>query len=397
MALRKGITLPLLDIPDRIYYDNDNDKINDDAVVVLPLPSDHLPTALRDLNMYGMELRRPVHRILLEDAINRASTGVAAVMMGMDGTSKPLYGHLAWKPFNNTLVGAVGCVAEVLLQQADGDNGPAAKFFTGTGDVVATTTPMESSVPKSASLDSDNHLPKTVVVVCGAFRFVVREVVQTVPFPIAVVDELPDEPPGTTSSAAVVPIEYNDFGNTFDSVADEDEDINEDLYSRMSSKELLQDLFQTIRSYVDQKVEDAANQQVSPLEQSILQDTGLAAEINPVAVEQARAEQVAATWISFQTSLVDICPTQQDMHYAVAVLAAEVMDLENPVRRKLLTMLDGVERLRYVLGHVKRTADMARARRVAQQITDSNDESSKDLKVRFFGQFFSFSWNMCRL
>ena len=45
-------------------------------------------------------------------------------------------------------------------------------------------------------------------------------------------------------------------------------------------------------------------------------------------------------------------------------------------------MVDGTDRLRYVLKQVKDAAGMATARKLAKQITDSSDEDSKDLEVR---------------
>ena len=381
MALRRGITLPLLDISDPPPTADDEGE--EQTRVVLPLPSDHLPAPLRDLNVYGMQFTRPVHKRMLEDAVERAATGKAAALMGLDpseGGSKPLYGHLAWKPNNNndsglSLVGAIGCVAEVLLES----DGSAFDALMGGG---VDDTLLAANLETSAQAQAGEDLPKTVVV-CGSFRFIVKEVVQEVPFPIVVVDELIDQAPGSapivapTESPAV--IEYNDFDDNFE-VNDDNDDDEEDneMYSDMEPNDIIRELFQTLQSYVDQKVEEASNQQVTLLEQSILEDTGL---INPVTVELNRAEQVAATWISFRTSLFDICPLPNDRYYAAAMMAAEVVNLNNSVRRKMLTMIDGVERLRYVLREVKDTAGMARARKVAQDITETTDEDDKDLQV----------------
>lgn len=44
-------------------------------------------------------------------------------------------------------------------------------------------------------------------------------------------------------------------------------------------------------------------------------------------------------------------------------------------------MVDGTERLRFVLREVKDAAGMARARKMAKEITDSSDEGNKDLEV----------------
>lgn len=379
MALRRGITLPLLDISDPTTTIDDKGEEGEQTLVVVPLPSDHLPAPLRDLNVYGIQFTRPVHKRILEDAAERAATGKAAVLMGLDpseGVSKPLYGHLAWKPNGDSLVGAIGCVTEVLLES----DGTAMDALMGGG---VDDTLLAANLETSAQSQAGEDLPKTVVV-CGSFRFIVKEVVQEVPFPIVVVDELPDQEPGSvpvvdpTESLAGVVIEYNDFDDNFEVNEDDVDEEDNEMYSNMAANAIIKELFQTVQSYVDQKVEETSNQQVTLLEQSILEDTGL---INPVTAELNRAQQVAATWISFRTSLFDISPLPNDMYFAAAMMAAEVVNINNPVRRKMLTMVDGVERLRYVLREVKDTAGMARARKVAQEITETTDEDDKDLQV----------------
>ena len=64
----------------------------------------------------------------------------------------------------------------------------------------------------------------------------------------------------------------------------------------------------------------------------------------------------------------------------------------------MLTMVDGTERLQYVLKQVKDAAGMATARKLAKQITDSSDEDSKDLEVRVFAAFpFGIRFDQHRL
>jgi hypothetical protein len=259
-------------------------------------------------------------------------------------------------------VGAIGCITEVLLQ-ADGDG--AAAMMGGGVDIGALETQAQSSSGRES-------LPKTVVC-SGAFRFIVKEVTQTVPFPIAIVDELVDEEPGsaTTSSGS----SSSKAGNN-----EEDEEVDDEgMYDDMSPTDMMQALFQDLQAYVDQKVQDAAKKEMSPLEQAILEDTGIPGD--PVATEQTRSEQMAAVLIAFRTTLIDICTTPRERYYAVAMMAVEIVDLKNPVRRKMLQMVDGLQRLKLVLKEVKQALGMARARKMAEQITDTSDESSKDLKV----------------
>lgn len=47
-----------------------------------------------------------------------------------------------------------------------------------------------------------------------------------------------------------------------------------------------------------------------------------------------------------------------------------------------MTMMNATERLRFVLKEVKDAAGMETARKMAKEITDASDESSKDLEVR---------------
>lgn len=338
-TLRRGIKVPLLDVPDP-----ENGKQEDhQPLVVVPLPSDHLPPELRDLNVYGMELSRPVHKRIMEDALERAERNPIYAEV----PPKPMYGHIAWKKpgDDSSLVGAIGCVSEILLQ-ADG-NGAATMMGGGITDAGGT---LETAVQSNGGEESG--LSKTIVA-SGAFRFVVKQVTQTVPYPVAIVDELPDQ-----------------------EVSVDDDDDDDD---KMSPTQIIQELFQNLQSYVDQKVEEASNKEMSLLERSILEDTGIPAD--PVATEQTRAEQMAAVLITFRTSLVDICLTPRERYFAVAFLAAEMVDLKNPIRREMLAMVDGLKRLRLVAKEVNEAVGMERARKMAKEITDTTDESSKDLMV----------------
>ena len=356
-TLRRDIKVPLLDVPDP----TDGEQEEHQPLVIVPLPSDHLPSELRDLNIYGMELSRPVHKLIIQDAVQRAES---SPLYNKDvQQTKPIYGHLAWKPDSDSLVGAIGCITEVLLQ-ADGDG--AAAMMGGGMDKGALETQAQSPSDRES-------LPKTVVC-SGAFRFVVKEVTQTVPFPIAIVDELVDEEPGSATTRS-------DSSSTAGDINDEDDEEADDdgMYDDMSPTDMIQALFQDLQAYVDQKVQDAAKKEMSPLEQAILEDTGIPGD--PVATEQTRAEQMAAVLIAFRTTLVDICTTAQERYFAVAMMAAEIVVLENPVRRKMLQTVNGLQRLKFVLKEVKQALGMARARKMAEQITDTSDESSKDLKV----------------
>ena len=66
------------------------------------------------------------------------------------------------------------------------------------------------------------------------------------------------------------------------------------------------------------------------------------------------------------------------------MMAAEISGLENPVRAKILATVDGVERLKIVLKELEQKISMVQAKKLTDQITGENDESSKDLKVSSF-------------
>ena len=69
------------------------------------------------------------------------------------------------------------------------------------------------------------------------------------------------------------------------------------------------------------------------------------------------------------------------MYFSIAFMAAEITNLENAARRKIVAMTNGIERLKYVTKLVENVVGMARARKMANSITDEVNESSKDLKV----------------
>ena len=66
------------------------------------------------------------------------------------------------------------------------------------------------------------------------------------------------------------------------------------------------------------------------------------------------------------------------------MMAAEISGLDNPVRTRILATVDGVERLKVVLKELEQKISMVQAKKLTEQITGENDESSKDLKVSSF-------------
>jgi hypothetical protein len=269
---------------------------------ILPLPSSHLPDELATLNVYSIPIMTAVDKSIVEYATENTDCYV---------------GHVCARP--NTWVGAVGCVS-LAISTLGGEK-------------------------------SDRLL------VCkGAFRFVVKQVLQEIPFPIVLVDELVDQ---------------DNFESELSQI--NDIDVSLDVMKRTSF------LLEILDKYCQQQVETAG--ELSPLEQAILEETGNT--IMPIVIQQLALEKVAVIHV-FRALYVD---SEQSgfsfphILYASALLAAEIADFSTSQRQKLLEMTHGVERLIYVSGVIEEKVGMARARKMAEQITAATDEASKDLKI----------------
>lgn len=328
---RKSITLPLLDLSDSDIVDR----------VIVPLPSSHLPDELTTLNLYGMELSRPVHKMLIEEAIQKGND------LGTEGRPKErAFGYVVLKQSNDSLIGAIGCAAEVLVQAARRD---------------ATD---ESELGMDAPI---------AVLYRGCYRFVVKDVVKSIPYPVAIVDELVDDDTNPTNNLDAI---------TDDANEDEDDDTHDDLedYKIMSVGQLNQRILQSLKTIIDQRLEEVANNgNVNPLELSILESANMF--VPDKASQEEQAEEAAAVFDVFASSLMDIAPSRQEQSYAIAMMAAEIASFDNEMRKKFITTRNSVERLQLACKHVEDMLRMKQARKIATSITDGGDESSKDLKV----------------
>lgn len=331
---RRNVSLPLLDL----FRSGFANK------VIIPLPSAHLPDELRSLHVYAVELTRPMHRMLMEEAIGNA------VVSFDDGDAfvenERLYGHLVWKPSDETetfssspsLIGAIGCAANILVK-------------------ATTVSQTEQQEPVSSSEESP-----FLLVAQGSFRFIVREVVKTVPYPVALVDELLDDEPSSQ--------------NAFTTLVETKDDMEIDIYEKMQVQELVQRILMGMKALVDQKLRESPK---TPLEVSILTEIG-DPSYDP-AVQSFQREEMAAVFDVFQSSLVDLFPSPRDRYYAIAMMAAEMADVKNEIRSKIIYLRDGIERLRVVLREMESNIGMVQARLVATEIIEKSDESTKDLKV----------------
>ena len=356
-----NVKVPLLDW---IQYEQETLAKDGDAEnFLLPLPSSQLPNELSTPFLYGIQLERPLDKLIMEEAksifysesMNKQQEEEeeeevlpfgdgGANMMSSD---RPIFGRLVWKD-GDSLVGAIGC----------------------TGEIVVSSSMDE--VLDSESPPSDT--PPTTMLCRGGFRFVVKSVVQSIPYPIVIVDELLDDDEATSDETASI---SND-----DEDDDEDDDEYLDDYDSMPAEELIHKIMSMVQKLINYKVEDASSKERSLLEQSILENTidNSKIQLDLTTIEQFQAEEMAAVWEIFQSSFVDdIAPSQR--RFVLSMMAAELASLDNTARQKLLTTTNSLERLRYLCGKLDQAWGMQQARKLASQITDKTDEDDKDLKV----------------
>lgn len=338
LFLRTNVEVPLLDL-----LDVDTEYAKN---MVFPLPSSHFPSELATPFLYGMQLERPIDKMLLEEA--------SANKLDND-EGRPVYGHLVWKDNNSdSLVGAIGCTGEILV------NAPTEEVLN---DEIA------------RDLQVSNQETTLNTVLCrGGWRFVIKEVVKSIPYPIVLIDEIVDDADDDDSAMFSM---VSSGADTTDDDDDEDDDF-EDPYIDMPPEELIRRVMFNVQGIVSQKMEDANSKEISILEQSIMEDGGMF--VDPTSIEQYQAEEMAAVWDVFQSSLIDEIEPK-DRRFSIAVMAAELAEFNNDIRQKILLTRDALERLRIVAKELDDTVGMARARKLATKITDKSDDSDRDLKV----------------
>jgi hypothetical protein len=348
---RTNVVMPLWNI-------DIDDKDHPASHLVLPLPAAHLPPELRTMHVYAWPLERPVYQAMVQDAYQRASpTGSSTMdtMLDTFRTSRPesYLGFVAYQPQPDTFVGAMGCAVQLL----------------GSLDPTANDT-MEKSMPST-------------VVGQGAFRFRVKEIRQTIPFPVAVVDEMYDDDDDNDSTATVATVDVSldekvaAKGSNMDEKDDDDEaDDESDEFAHMDASALIRWIMQGMQTYIQQQL-DATSKQLSPLEQTILEQSPYSPSTQREAVEE-----MTAVFHLFPDYLFEVGSDVVQRYYAVACMAAEMAHFPPDVRRTVLRLTDGVTRLRLVARTLKDTLGMTQARQVAQTIvTQQPEEVSQDLKV----------------
>lgn len=271
------------------------------------------------------------------------------------GKSRHMYGHLVWKDKSSgSLIGAIGCTGEILV------NAP-------------TTEALQLELlPGEERAAPPSETPPTTVLCRGGFRFVVKEVIKTIPYAVVIVDEIKDDADENDSDMfAMVSEDLDD---------DDDYDEYDEQYSTMKPEDIIRRVMMAVQEFVSQKVDNADSMEIGLLEKSIMEDAGGMTGVDPTSIEQYQAQEMAAVWEVFQSSLVDdIAP--QDRRFAIAIMAAELAEFSNDARQKVLTTRDALDRLRIVATELDEIVGMARARKVATQITDKTNEDDRDLKV----------------
>jgi Lon protease-like protein len=302
---RRNIRLPLL-----------VDNINDDQLPRwnVPLPNSQLPSELTTASLYELKLDAAVHKMVIKDAISKFDASA------LDGCC---YGHVI-KREDEDLVGAIGCAGEIL---------------------IGAPTPDEST-DKLVNIEGEGVAGSLMVLARGSYRFRVREVVSSIPYPMAIVDELLDDETGDERSQT-----YDDY----------------DVYDEMSSKELIQQILASLDKILNTQYE-ASKEPLSPLEQSILESASSPEPMAKAIQRSFDAEERLAVYKTFVASLLDIAPNERDRNCATAMMAGELANFPSDVRVQMLNTVDGVARLRIVLRELNSMLALYSAKRLTKSI-----------------------------
>ena len=394
---RKNIKMPLL-MP--VTADDGDDE------ALIPLPS---CGEVELSSTHELTVSTAMHKLLIEHCVKNSDTGNEdEFAIPTDYNQKnPLFGHVAYvKGDASSLVGSIGCVSEILAVARNIDDGPQQED---------TTRMLEFLLPQELLNDD---LKDWTVLSRGNFRFIVKKMIQTYPFPIALVDELVDgvdpkellQQQEVTSSKEDVPetkdtkddnddnnsvIEYNDFDDfqffddgavssstevdTNNDIEEDDDEIDDDpLYPDLDESQVLQRLVSSMNKMLQKDVDDAASEKSSAslLEKSIMEQYNVSNK-----ARRAKAEENLATWQVFLSELLDIAPSKGERQYKVSMMAAELGQVSNEVRTKMLKSTDTVWRMRYVLQQVEQLMSMEVAKKLTQDIVKKTDEPYKQLKV----------------
>ena len=303
---RRNIRLPLL-----VDIRKDHGQLQYDV----PLPNAHLPPELTTASLYELKLDVPLHRLVIQDAISSTLSEICS------------YGHVVYKPDNSDgLIGSIGCASDVLI---------------GAPSVA------KISEERILARDRDDSGP-LFVLARGSFRFRVKEIVKSIPYPVAIVDEILDEK-----------VIHGDSDTNKDGI---------DAFDTLSSKDLVKHIFLSVGKLLKAQAEASAAP-LSPLEKSILEDAPSSTPMAQAIQRRFDAEERIAVFQTFTSSLLDLAPDERDRIFAVAMMAAELANLPSDARVKMLVTTDGVARLRLVLRELSSILSMDSARQITKSLS----------------------------
>ena len=354
------IEMPLLDfLPPNSGSDGVGKKAKKEEILVQPLPSIHLQQQpeLSSIHVYGMKLTIPLHQQIINHAWDITAMNAdadridflqfddgdddtnhlmpqRAVVPYNDPTKLPLVGVVAFKPpsqedsTQHPAIGAIGCVVEVLYNAAVMNHDEYKKGLNIDSNNIDMT-----DVNKKKTIRYNTPSTSKTVLCRGLFRFIVREIKQSIPYTVALVEELHD---GSSENDVV--------GTT----SVDNDNMIRDSYANMTTTELMQRTLQSMQFVMDRRMENAiqsSNQPLTPLEESILQDNGLIQQQQQVMKDlRETAQEYNNLWNIFRSSLVDMTPHER--YYSVPFMAAEICHFPNKVRRQMVATTDTIQRLR---------------------------------------------------
>lgn len=328
---------------------------NGDSEYSVPLPNRHLPPELTTASLYQLNLIVPIHKSVIEDAVKSKGDAIE---------SQCYYGHLVSKhPGNNnedSLIGAIGCASEILI---------ATPSSISSEEVLEERGELDRSLDK---FDADDSSGMLHVLSRGAFRFKVKEIVSSIPYPVAIVDELLDDDDDSDSKSSDIDNEMSEH----------DDDDDDDIYATLPAKTLIQQILQSLETILEKEVEATA-EPLSPLEQSILETAESGSPMSQAIQRQFDAEERLVNFQTFRSSLLDIASDPRDRIFCVGMMAGELANLPASVRVKMLETVNGIDRLRIVMRELSAILAMDSARRMAKSLSlqGGGDGDVRDIKT----------------
>ena len=297
----------------------------------VPLPNAHLPPQLTTASLYELNVEVPLHRLVIQDRISATMMSDSSPILDEGCT----YGHVVYTPVTSDgLVGSIGCASEILIG-----------------------APSAMNMDDQSSKDPEDSGP-LFVLARGLFRFRVKEIVKTIPYPIVKIDEILDDSIDT----------------------DSDIDDDGDIFDTLSSKDLVKQIFQCLNKVLKSQAE-AISTPLTPLEKSILEDapttTPMVQEIN----RRFDAEERIVVFETFTSSILDIAPNERDRIFAVAMIAGELANLPSDIRVKMLTTTNGVARLRLVLRELSSMLSLDSARKITKSLSLNAGGDSDSINI----------------